>query len=171
MNKINFQNGTLISPAKVEVDGVVYEVIPAQIDGTTPINASNLNQLQTNIENAINGVIENVNALRAYSTNEKVVGTWVDNKPLYEKTLFANKVSGTDLVIPIASNIDVSFVVSGSLNCIADEGNRYSLDRYEDGGIFTRHEIVDGEFVYKSSTGNYTNGVVMATIRYTKTTD
>ena len=56
MNKINFQNGTLVSKAKVTVDGTVYEVEPAEYEGTTPLNAENLNQIQTNAENAINAV-------------------------------------------------------------------------------------------------------------------
>ena len=41
------------------------------------INASNLNQLQTNIENAIEEKF-------IYSTGEKRIGTWM-NKPLYRK--------------------------------------------------------------------------------------
>lgn len=48
-NPIVFQNGTLVSNAKVEVGGTVYDVTPAQYEGTTPLSANNLNQLQTNI--------------------------------------------------------------------------------------------------------------------------
>lgn len=49
MNKINFQNGSLVSKAKVTIDGTVYEVEPAEYEGTTPLNAENLNQMQDNI--------------------------------------------------------------------------------------------------------------------------
>lgn len=56
MDKINFQNGTLVSPAKVNIDGVIYEIIPAEFDGQTPITAGRLNQMQTNAENAINAL-------------------------------------------------------------------------------------------------------------------
>lgn len=48
-NPIVFQNGTLVSNAKVEVGGTVYDVTPAQYEGTTPLSANNLNQMQTNI--------------------------------------------------------------------------------------------------------------------------
>ena len=87
MNKINFQNGTLVAKAKVTINGTVYEVEPAEYEGTTPLNAENLNQIQTNAENAINTVQSNLNAtdqnienLTTYSTEEKVVGTWIDRK-------------------------------------------------------------------------------------------
>lgn len=63
MNKINFQNGTLVSKAKVTIDGTVYEVEPAEYEGTTPLNAENLNQIQTNAENAINGIDTNLRTL------------------------------------------------------------------------------------------------------------
>lgn len=87
MNKINFQNGTLVSKAKVTINGTVYEVEPAEYEGTTPLNAENLNQIQTNAENAINTVQSNLNTtdqnienLTTYSTTEKVVGTWINRK-------------------------------------------------------------------------------------------
>lgn len=54
MDKILFENGTLVTPAKVTINEVEYEVTPAEYTGETPFNAENLNQMQTNIENAIN---------------------------------------------------------------------------------------------------------------------
>lgn len=56
MDKINFQNGTKLSDAKVTIDDVDYVVTPAQYSGTTSVNATNLNQLQTNVENEINSI-------------------------------------------------------------------------------------------------------------------
>ncbi len=169
MNKINFENGTLISPAKVEVDGVVYEVIPELYDGATPLTADILNQLQKNVEDAINDVTDEVDALMTYSTNEKVVGTWIDGKPLYEKTIIGTKQSGVDFTAIIGTNIDTAFIVSGFI--LATTGTVYALDRYENDYTYTRTEIYENEFTFKSSTGQYTNGTVVATIRYTKTTD
>lgn len=55
MNKINWINGQA---------------------GGTPLSAENLNQMQDNIEDAIDDVDEKFN----YSTTEKVVGTWIDRK-------------------------------------------------------------------------------------------
>jgi hypothetical protein len=48
-NPVIFENGTLIQNAKVEIDGVIYDVQPAQFDGSTPLSANNLNRAQTNL--------------------------------------------------------------------------------------------------------------------------
>lgn len=53
MDKIQWENGTLVSQAKVNVGGNIYEVEPAVYSGATPISAENLNQMQDNTEEAI----------------------------------------------------------------------------------------------------------------------
>lgn len=50
LERINFENGTLVKPGYVEIDGVEYNVIPAKYTGKTPFNRTNLNKLQDNIE-------------------------------------------------------------------------------------------------------------------------
>lgn len=59
MNKINFENGTLIEPAKVTINGVTYNVVPEEWSTNTPLSAETLNQLQSNVESAINDVANN----------------------------------------------------------------------------------------------------------------
>lgn len=56
MQKINFQDGTLVKPATVTINNVEHQVTPEQYNGTTPLSAELLNQLQTNIENAIGDI-------------------------------------------------------------------------------------------------------------------
>ena len=46
MNRIIFQNGTLVSKAKVTVNGTVYDVEPEVYEGQTPLSAEILNQMQ-----------------------------------------------------------------------------------------------------------------------------
>lgn len=50
MEKINFQAGELVTPAKVIINEVEHQVIPAQYSGTTPLSPFMLNKLQNNIE-------------------------------------------------------------------------------------------------------------------------
>lgn len=59
MEKINFEAGTQVSPAKVTIDNVDHEVTPAEWEGNTPLSPFVLNKMQSNIENAISesGVI------------------------------------------------------------------------------------------------------------------
>lgn len=54
MDKIPFEDGKKIASAYVTIDGQNYPVTPAVWSGTTPLKAQNLNQLQSNIEEAIN---------------------------------------------------------------------------------------------------------------------
>ena len=94
MNKINFTN------------------LP---DQTTPINATNMNLLQTNVENAI----DEVGKIGQYSTAETRIGTWVNNKPLYRKILTIN---APELNSNIYHNIaNISEIVD--VKMILDEGS------------------------------------------------
>lgn len=56
MQKINWENGTVVKEATVTVDGIEYEISPREIDGNTPLSASNLNLMQDNIEDAIDDI-------------------------------------------------------------------------------------------------------------------
>ena len=55
MKKTNWQDGTLVSKAKVIIDGVTHEVEPEEYEGQTPLSSSMLNEMEDNIETSING--------------------------------------------------------------------------------------------------------------------
>ena len=59
LDTFEWENGTLVEPAKVEIGGVSYDVTDAQYEGATPLSASNLNQMQTILNNNITTSIEN----------------------------------------------------------------------------------------------------------------
>lgn len=109
-----------------------------------------------------------------YLTTEKVVGTWIDGKPLYEITLTGTKNAGADLIIDVSNlNIENFFFAGGGLKSNAGIG--YELSRYEPNGVWTRPQINDlGEFHFTTVEGlgeDYVSGLVIAILRYTKTTD
>ena len=54
MKKIPFEDGTKTQEAYVTINEQNYQVTPATWTGTTPLKAMNLNQMQDNIEEAIN---------------------------------------------------------------------------------------------------------------------
>lgn len=134
-------------------------------------NADELSENTTNIDNLQQLVEDN----STYSTTEKQVGYWVNGKPLYEKTIIATKVSGIDLTIQFANNVEDVFIVGGGLKSITSSEIVYNLDRYEPTTpeLWTRTQINanSGEIVYRSTEGNYTNGTITIILRYTKTTD
>lgn len=68
-------------------------------DTTTPINDTNLNTMQDNIEDAI---------LENYSTEEQLIGNWTDGKPLYRRIIKfgALENAGTKSIYLSSYNID-----------------------------------------------------------------
>lgn len=75
---LEFQDGTLVSKAKVNISGTIYEVEPEQYSGSTPLSAANLNKMQKNIYNMMHPVgsyyeTDNIE----FDPNIAWVGTWV----------------------------------------------------------------------------------------------
>ena len=64
MAKFTWQDGTLVSKAKVEINGTIYEVDPEEYSGATPLSASNLNAMQDGIYDDINPLEEDINLLK-----------------------------------------------------------------------------------------------------------
>lgn len=58
MNKISFEDGTLVTAGYVTIEGQNYEVNEAVYEGNTPLSAFNLNKMQDNIEKDINSTKE-----------------------------------------------------------------------------------------------------------------
>lgn len=58
LDRVGWEDGTLVSPAKVNVGGTVYEVEPEVVTGTTPTSAENFKKMENNTETAINEVDE-----------------------------------------------------------------------------------------------------------------
>ena len=126
-----------------------------------------------------------MSAENSYSTDEQVVGTWIDGKPLYQKTL------NIDLTTKSTINTDRQWVVLQDLSSLnADElyidggflhinddsapltaftqttDDSYWLTRIWDKKI---QILSSGNSWYKTSLG--IRGYAIITIRYTKTTD
>jgi microcystin-dependent protein len=112
-----------------------------------------------------------------YSTEEQVVGTWIDGKPIYQKTF-----TGSSYV---SSNNDISFDISAlSIDSVVDVTGCLTSTTYAqtlsishpDRPTVTQDNItwyVNGanksEFVIKG--GNWKDSTYHFTVQYTKTTD
>ena len=110
-----------------------------------------------------------------YSTEERVVGVWIDNKPLYQKTCVYGSVSGTaaSLSLDIANVEYISLCTEGSSvngNCPISyvTGSNYNNNI---GGFFDV-SANDAAFAIRigSAMAGYVDSVVL-TVVYTKTTD
>lgn len=112
------------------------------------------------------GVIPPINNKHNYSTTEQVVGTWVDGRPIYEKTFEVSSPYfkngdwlNTHIIIP---NIDNIISVSST---VVSSNNEQGLFI----GVFNKINN-NGELEIYSPVGWNTTGQT-TTIRYTKTTD
>lgn len=86
MAKFVWQDGTLVSKAKVEIGGTIYEVDPEEYSGSTPLSASNLNAM---VDSTYSDLKDYADEKQTYSTEEIVIGTYL-GKPLYRKVITGN---------------------------------------------------------------------------------
>lgn len=166
MQKINFQN------------------LPST---STPLNASTLNQMQDNIESAIEDVesviptIENsldsdsttngasvhaTKLLNTYSTNELKIGTWIDGKPLYRKVIngyVQETSSGYPRIQTNLTNVDTICSIISTLKY----SSRYYIETIaKDNFYIDSQENYDIVFILPPTSGD-----VCFIIEYTKSTD
>lgn len=115
MAKFTWQDGTLVSKAKVEVGGTIYEVDPEEYSGATPLSASNLNAMQ-------DGIYEDIEE--------------VDNKILeIGKELWTGSFTTGSIHVP---NISKYTLIAINVNGVLCLGNQ----RYG-GCVFTRYNALD----------------------------
>lgn len=111
----------------------------------------------------------------SYSTEEQVIGTWIDGKPIYRKIIQSTTASdGSTKYISIGANVD-EFV---SMHCLVkNDGTQYLPSGFNEGSTYT--VSIDG---YDNSGGtkantvgirhkSYPNLPVTIVIEYTKATD
>lgn len=60
LQRVGWENGTLVEPAKVLSDNTVQ---PAQYEGTTPLSADNLKKMENNTEKFVNEQVGDLNSL------------------------------------------------------------------------------------------------------------
>lgn len=102
-----------------------------------------------------------------YSTEEKIVGTWIDGKPLYQKTFTGGKTAQDGNVYDCRSlNID-TFV---SLDGIFAGGFPLNLYYISDGTEFYLNTRYASGYITTKTLSTWQNLDIKVTIQYTKTT-
>lgn len=162
MKKINFTDAIETSSAFVTVDGQNYDVNPAQYNGGTDLNASTFNELQDNVEEAIEEKV-------TYSTEEQVVGTWIDGKPIYRKIITSSLQNN---ILHGISNVN-EFVKMNAIACNLNSGKYFVVPSVRP--AYTQYEI--GIFADATNiTLEYQSSLPLTMefkiiLEYTKTTD
>lgn len=105
-----------------------------------------------------------------YSTTEQVVGTWIDGKPVYEKTVIVDNIPSADwtghsIGVNDADIIDVSGYIE------SDNHVKWTINYYYNTNTMFNIYISSNSFVcyWKYSSSTYSKAVL--TFKYTKTTD
>ena len=110
-----------------------------------------------------------------YSTNEQVVGTWIDGKTLYEKTYKFTAPSGATAGTTLTSVADLSIDYVASLQAIAINPTTHRTwplsSNYSNGGgivILSGNDNNDN-IEYRCYNDTFAGYELIVTIRYTKT--
>lgn len=157
--------------------------------GAIPINKTNLNHMDdgiatndeavgelsnlntTNKENLVESINE-INNKFDYSDTEKIVGKWINNKPIYSKTI--------NFEVENNSDKSINYNIQNVENIWIDESASYIMGEYETLAVNWYYSSSDWcrtwanknqgylRFKCPSSLGTRTCYV---TLRYTKTTD
>ena len=142
------------------MEKINFENLPST---NTPINASNLNQLQTNVENAIE-------EKQTYSTTEQRIGTWINGKPLYRKVFYSTaKIEAVAEYKPNTTIANIGTVVD--VNVIIGSAGSFCAKNYWSSGsyfISTQYDKTDGLYI-EATYGGFVGWTLI--VEYTKTTD
>lgn len=104
---VNFEDGTLIKGAYVEIDGKEYPVIPAEYEGNTPISKENLNKAQVDLQELSYSILENLMGFELYTNPNGETGDIILSDFYYnydEIEIFAGKdeIGVTSVKVPMA---------------------------------------------------------------------
>lgn len=154
---------TLKTTGTLTKDGVTYTYSPNNTIYVTPYNESGGHN---------------------YSTNEQVIGTWINGKPLYETTLVVNLTSAYEEILLTNKGIsNIEFATITEVTLIDDEGIVFPLNMVIQSGntindvqFTTAYLVIDGSnSVFCIDIAQVVSitlpATVYATLHYTKTTD
>lgn len=132
------------------------------------ITAKNFQEFYAQIRPYLNGqvppVFNKFSKSDLYSTDERIVGRWIDGKPLYQKTVASTLISSsgwTDQAHNI-SDIDFAQIIGFSIT-------NYTLGGTNNNSLMAHIGTVNLE-IYNNNSSLY-GKTAYATLQYTKTTD
>ena len=107
-----------------------------------------------------------------YSTEETVIGTWIDGKPIYRKYFSFSLVNGVESISEEIQNFDSMVKLYGNFR----SPNAYvftTLPYFNNGSQFVQAFIYTYNNVHtlRVTSGGYGNGTADVFLEYTKTTD
>ena len=152
------------------IAGVTAYTISAKEIGYSPKDSS---WKVNNVADAIESLKTLKGGSTNYSTEEQVVGTWIDGKPVYQKTFFKDNLVGGVSIIEsnFVSNNNVARVIN--IDALLSNANNKSFSSIANDVLSEQYICVnnDGDIEFKKSTTSSSSWEVTVTLQYTKTTD
>lgn len=108
-----------------------------------------------------------------YSTQEQVVGTWIDGKPLYEITLDFGSISANSAKTIDVSSLNIDYVTSFNTTALLNNGTLVPIPISHTVNMGSQHFCrynTSGSFGIYTGSGQAITQAYM-TVRYIKTTD
>lgn len=160
-------------PAEDNLQFIGLDVTDNSTDGVTEVESAGLNS--DSLNDVTDGSIGNeiINNGMTYSTNEQIVGKWIDGKPLYQMTgTITNDITingTTTLISNFVTTYNVSELVSSTGSVIYNSNSQGPFTSVGNGTmcVFIASGNLNLYIPFTSATINK----VTYTIKYTKATD
>lgn len=158
-------------------------------DETTPIQASDLNHIEQGIgdlntkvgdlntlnttnKSSIVGAINEVYQNNVYSTDEKIIGKWIDGKPIYRKVI--NSICGN--LRTLLNELNIDFLIDTKGNAWSNYNQKMPINAPNPeppNYVFGVYQIAsNGNIEVFYNTNYFANqNKVICIVEYTKTTD
>lgn len=172
------------------------------MNNTTPaLNATNLNKLQDNVEDAIQEVQDDandldtnkldktsvkttytesgtdtyscdyVNNLQTYSTTEQRVGTWTNNKPIYRKVYTGNTPSSENSWTNLNQISNTINEITNFYGTIYETNGKYNNINFGEGSYYVHTAVNTTSHYIMMIQKGWSSLSYKIVIEYTKTTD
>ena len=153
---------------------VLIVVAGASVFATNTYLASQISYGSSNVEDALNGLFTLQGNDENYSTEERIVGKWIDEKNIYRKII--------EKKVPIHGNTDLypldtltdNIETTTSLKVFARYNNQLTsyadMSQYTNSnGFFQAYWIADNTLYLRNYNNSFDNANCLIIIEYTKT--
>lgn len=144
----------------------------ASVFATNTFLASQVSYGSTTVENALNDLFTQSNN-RNYSTDEQIVGKWIDGKPMYRKIIIVNSINLGEwtYITDEFSNIDYKNIAH--INLINSDGSciPVSVSTNSTCWIYCTNNKLRYYITSSNNQGITSTSKLYITFEYTKTTD
>lgn len=122
----------------------------------------------TEVQGAIDEVTESLENSNTYSTEEKVIGKWINGKPLYRKVIVYDTFTNSSVIDHNIQNVEHIHLGNGSHAYRSDVWSICNFYNTEQDFFF---QLVSKTKVHCKYASNHTFSNFVFVLEYTKTTD